>query len=1309
MSKQSTDTAGTETAHAGIDDPLSQSGDPGGNGFPGYYFRNLTIERCPSIPNLLPVTAFEKPEINADAVGLMLFDVRGRKSILLILYKVSENKYMFEGTVELPKRDTEFVVLAAHYPTKDLGGGYFNICSCSDCTLNAMEAPHYEFPRHMVSTSDDMPLRQFEVDLCLLGQDTSEKMNMTLEDWKDWDLSEEFAEGIEFFAQQGRIAKGKADKKAQDIPGDLDLSTIGGTIIAHRFPANFVWRSKVEKAIAGYKDLIQTLPKEDLPRCYFELGDAFWARHALTKDVHDLDQAICAQQNAIGILPDDDPLLPIVLMTLGVSFLARFELTKDMADLEESISAHNVILLLKTPTESMKGHALHFVAMLYDIRFQQTDDVEDLEKSINLKRRSINLVGSENPHMLSSLAYTLGTMLQSDRYQFTSADFDEMIALERRALELASEDDPHLSCLHVNLSNSLRTRYERTGRHLDIEEAMTSQQKAIHFLPRSAHTKHAETYENVAASAFTRYSLTHDRLDLENSISIKRKAIEDTPRDDANRVKLACRLYNLAGQLEAFHSLTRETKYLDEAISKSTEAAELLPAGNRYLPIILATLGEMYVIKYRTTQDSSNMDRARSCLDRAMQAKEDTIDPWVLAKFGGLMLAFYRTGENPVELAASLFFYKLAIEMTPADHPHMASYVIELAEIHVLAYNATGDTEQAHAAISRLRSVTSSTAASPVKRLAAARSWCRISASQKFPDLLDAYQAAIPLISLIAGLDQTLDKRHGKLKDLSQLSLEAAAAAIDAGKLDMAVEWLEGGRCIVWNQLNGLRQQSLDALELVNPGLAKRFMNLSAALENASSRVSSSQQWIQADSEQRVSMQEEVTAHVKLAGDWEERLHSIRKIPGFETLLRPPPLRSLLESLPEEGVVIVVNVFSSRCDALVLIPGLDEPLHIPLPSFSMAKAEELRVRLHSCIQSKNLRIHQQGLEADEDRGLSTFRKANRSKGALESTLQELWSLVVRPIFDELGFSVSCPLLLHAQAIVAERNVMILSIFIHIQTSVSPKPRVWWCSTGPLALLPLHAAGIYRGPDKVCVADFAISSYTPTVTALLERSKSHGIDNPSGGLLAISQPDTPNLPPLPGTVGEVSAIQKAFSSRGIKADSLNSQEATVEATIQGLKDHRCVHFACHASQNAQDPLKSCFYLHDGRLELSEIIKLRLQNADFAFLSACQTSAGDEQLSEEVVHLAAGMLAAGYGSVIATMWSIPDSNARVLADGFYRELLQLGGQSEWVDGKLSARALHAALDDVRGNSMPAGDSPGRLEEFLLAWVPYVHFGA
>ena len=46
-------------------------------------------------------------------------------------------------------------------------------------------------------------------------------------------------------------------------------------------------------------------------------------------------------------------------------------------------------------------------------------------------------------------------------------------------------------------------------------------------------------------------------------------------------------------------------------------------------------------------------------------------------------------------------------------------------------------------------------------------------------------------------------------------------------------------------------------------------------------------------------------------------------------------------------------------------------------------------------------------------------------------------------------------------------------------------------------------------------------------------------------------------------------------------------------------------------SAPAPLESGFYLNDGKLKLSETTEHRIPHADLAFLSACQTSTGDEK--------------------------------------------------------------------------------------------------
>lgn len=198
---------------------------------------------------------------------------------------------------------------------------------------------------------------------------------------------------------------------------------------------------------------------------------------------------------------------------------------------------------------------------------------------------------------------------------------------------------------------------------------------------------------------------------------------------------------------------------------------------------------------------------------------------------------------------------------------------------------------------------------------------------------------------------------------------------------------------------------------------------------------------------------------------------------------------------------------------------------------------------------------------------------------------------------------------------------------------------------------------------------------------------------------MSQPKTPGLQPIPGTTKEGQIIERLLDDHHIRHMWLDGTSATVERTLENMNAHSCVHLACHATQNTDKPLESGFFLYDGKLRLSDIIKVTLIDAEFAFLSACQTSTGDERLSEEAVHLAAGMLAAGYRGVVATMWSIQDKHGPEVAEHFYKHLLNHG--STKLSGGGAARALHYAIQEMRKKRDDSDRS-------LLDWVAYIHIG-
>jgi CHAT domain-containing protein len=215
-----------------------------------------------------------------------------------------------------------------------------------------------------------------------------------------------------------------------------------------------------------------------------------------------------------------------------------------------------------------------------------------------------------------------------------------------------------------------------------------------------------------------------------------------------------------------------------------------------------------------------------------------------------------------------------------------------------------------------------------------------------------------------------------------------------------------------------------------------------------------------------------------------------------------------------------------------------------------------------------------------------------------------------------------------------------------------------------------------------------------VTALLEAFRETPIT--FKGLLGVSQSCTPGQTRLPNTDKELDLIKQFDSS--LKIHSLPGKLATVDCVLEGMEQGSWVHLACHAVQHPSSPTESAFYLHDGELTLSKLITKSFHNADFAFLSACQTATGDENLPDEAVHLAAGMLAAGYRSVIATMWSIRDNDAPLIAGEVYPRLVS----GPAPDSTMAAHALHHAVKRLRGELQKTG-SPG-----FLSWVPFIHVG-
>jgi len=184
--------------------------------------------------------------------------------------------------------------------------------------------------------------------------------------------------------------------------------------------------------------------------------------------------------------------------------------------------------------------------------------------------------------------------------------------------------------------------------------------------------------------------------------------------------------------------------------------------------------------------------------------------------------------------------------------------------------------------------------------------------------------------------------------------------------------------------------------------------------------------------------------------------------------------------------------------------------------------------------------------------------------------------------------------------------------------------------------------------------------------------------------------------LPFTEDEMVILQKYQPP--FRIESLLESKASPETVKSSMETCGWVHFACHAVQDTNNPENSALLLaNKSRLTLAEITRLELPRAQFAFLSACQTAAGDDLLPEEAVHLAASMLSAGYQGVVGTMWSIPDEESPRVADRFYRNIC---ANQATPDPTKAAEALHTAIAEF---------CDSKEKKSFFSWVPFIHYGA
>ncbi|KAI0027168.1 CHAT domain-containing protein [Vararia minispora EC-137] len=1045
----------------------------------------------------------------------------------------------------------------------------------------------------------------------------------------------------------------------------IHLSNLGRLLLTR---SNFLIEdTDLEEAILMQRSAVDSAPPEDADKalCLTNLALSLRTRFERLDQLTDLEDAISFSHRAAELIPDTHPYKSTCLENLGLSLRSRFKRLGEVADLEQAILVQRSALEAIPGNHPRRSGYLNDLAISLRVRFRRLGELSDLDNAITTLRNAMDLTPEGHPWRISHLSNLASSLGNRFKRLGDLTDLESAILAQREVLTLTPNGARIKPRRLNNLGISLKFRFDRVGELAALDDAIAVQRSAVELTPDENPDK-AEFLNNLAVSIRIRFMRLGELVDLENAIAVERSVIRLTPDRHPEKPR---RLNNLSNSLRIRFERLGDLGDIEDTISAQRSAVELTPDGNPDKPVIFNNLAFALRTRFQRLGELADLDEA---IAKQRIAKELTPDEHVdrshrLGVLGGLLQSrFERLGEpGDVEEATSLL--QDAVALTPYDHYERSARLLELGMAWRTRLNHSLDPSHFKLAYNSFLGAVRTEPCPPNGRLVAALAATSLCA--EFPELvpsqdtlLQAYKLVLEAIPPFIWLGQSVSHRFKQLSTNHQIGesiVAAAAAAITAGKIPMALEWLEEGRALIWGQHTRLRSP-MEGLRARHPELADELQRVSASLQNIESRDDSAPSW---DS----TLEDEARRHRDQAQYYDDLLVRIRALDGFESFLCRKGLAELAPAC-QSGPVAVLTVHSSRCDALVLCPP-GRVIHVPLPDFSLALANKMYLMISDSIRGRDARFQ-------EDRAVM---KHNLGRDDMRRVLRLLWYRAVQPVLSAIESElVAC-------------------------SAPNELPRIIWCATGPLAFLPLHAAGVYDTPGGLKAPDLIVSSYTPSLNALITRTWLAAGEGPRSipdpRIFVASQPDTPDIgSPLPYTTIEAEALSRQFSCGSVTH--LNHERATVDAVVDGMERHAWVHLACHGIQDqGGDPTKSAFFLYDGRLSLERIMRMDLDHAELAVLSACQTAKGDERLPEEAAHLAAGMLAAGYKAVVATMWSIADRDGPVLSDALYMALRRNHEGREAGGDLRVAYALHEAVTKLRSE---VG------EESFARWVPFIHLG-
>lgn len=1052
-------------------------------------------------------------------------------------------------------------------------------------------------------------------------------------------------------------------------------------------------REDLREATRMLNELVDFLPNKDLsrPRVLTLLGYCYGLEFEMTNQMADIDRAIQLTREALELAMEihvDLEELASPNSGLETWLSTRFKRLGSAAedDLHEAVAAAEMAVTLTAQDHPKWIARIGNLGLRLHERFEFNGNGEDLDEAIRCSRLAAETVTPAPPSSAEqAISFNnLGLQLR-DRFKLLGnyEDLNSAVKAIQSAVELARPEAPNRRATYLSsFGIVLQEQYEQTGLITHLHHAIDVATESVD-LSIKGHPDRIDRIGNLGIWLHKRAQAVGAMADVEQSIACLQEAVNDIPEDDPSRARL---LLELGSSLETRYERADCICDLDAAIRNTREAVRSASCANdpterpgslSNLAGLLATRSEVpegqgckHVPRCTDTEGVSSNDSLNEAIETMRvslsgTAGSHTDRPSRLCNLGRFLASQFRQGgSNDIAVMdEAIQTIQDALHITPRESLQRPGILTNLGKILLERYrmtaldNVSDETE----AFNCFHEAWNCQHATPSLRVRSAGAAADIHAAHsRWEDAYQLMEQAMKLLPSISPRRLSNTDKQDMLSEFTGMASGSAAVALNAKKTPYAaLKLLELGRGVISSLALDMRED-LSHLEAKYPSLAEKFVCIRDELDSQWRDKTTSTETI-AMRESRARKRREMEA------GFDQLLRTIQEKPEFNDFCGVPS-ESGFQSAASSGPIVVINVSSQRCDAILIQTNGISLLE--LPHLNMKDVHE-QVRL-------------------------LWSRLSISSFNMASLLEWLWTSTMCPCLDALGFKDS----------ISEGNW----------------PHVWWIPTGMLSQLPLHAAGLYKRPSSETVLDRVMSSYAISVKTLMHGRRHRiqaSLSPASDQALLVAMQSTPGLL-YDGTLAwakrELEMLENICASLALRSTTPRACKNEVLKCLQACK---IFHFAGHGQSDLWEPSQSKLLLEDWETNALTVDDLRAQRLQqrqpfLAYLSACSTGANNvAKLCDEGIHLASSLQLTGFRHVVGTLWEVSDQYCVDVARVFYESLRDRGMTDEAV-----CRGLHRAVKELRDRQIPAGsearkafcidqDAPrsGRKD---YHWVPYMHFG-